>query len=78
MPREAEVIPQAFSANGFENLAYLALWLGEPEKPIFARAGKADFFKEACQSPAVLVCHFKRLSDRLTPSTPERLAEALP
>lgn len=77
MPREAEEIPQAFSANGFENLAYLALCLGEPEKPIFARAGKADFFAEACQSPAVLVCHFKRLPDRLTPSTLERSAEAL-
>jgi ubiquinone/menaquinone biosynthesis C-methylase UbiE len=47
------------------------------EKPIFARAGKAHFFAEACQSAAVLVCHFKRLSDRLTPSTVERLAEAL-
>jgi SAM-dependent methyltransferase len=63
LPREAEEIAQAFCSNGFESLTYLALCLGEPEKPIFARAGKAHLFAQACQSPAVLVCHFKRLSD---------------
>ena len=37
------------------------LWVEEPEKPMFARAGKSDRFAKAYQSPAVLVFHFRRL-----------------
>lgn len=77
LPREAEEIDQAFCSNGFENLAYLALCLGEPEKPIFARAGRQHLFAQACQSPAVLVCHFKRMSDASNPPALKRSAEAL-
>lgn len=62
LPREAEEIVQMFCSNGFESIARWALCLGEQEKPIFVRAGKADTFAQACQSPAVLVCHFKRQS----------------
>jgi ubiquinone/menaquinone biosynthesis C-methylase UbiE len=62
LPREAKEIVQTFCSNGFESIAHWALWLGEQEKPIFVRAGKADTFAQACQSPAVLVCHFKRQS----------------
>jgi SAM-dependent methyltransferase len=61
LPHAAEKTDQAFCANGFESLTHVPLWLGDPEKPIFARAGKNHRFAEACQLPAVLVCHFKRL-----------------
>jgi SAM-dependent methyltransferase len=59
--RAAEEIVQEFGVNGFECLALESLWLGEPERPIFTRAGKSDSFVEACKIPAVLVCHFRRV-----------------
>jgi ubiquinone/menaquinone biosynthesis C-methylase UbiE len=59
-PRSAEQIVRAFYAAGFECLTHLPLCLGEPEKPIFTRAGKGHLFTRACQVPAVLVCHFRR------------------
>jgi ubiquinone/menaquinone biosynthesis C-methylase UbiE len=59
-PRSAEEIVRAFYSAGFECLTHLPLCLGEPEKPIFARAGKCHLFTRACQVPAVLVCHFRR------------------
>lgn len=60
-PRAAEEISRPFCSNGFECLSQAPLWLEEPEKLIFARAGKSNRFGEACQSPAVLVFHFRRL-----------------
>jgi ubiquinone/menaquinone biosynthesis C-methylase UbiE len=75
LPRQAEEIAQAFCSNGFESLGSLALCLGEPEKQIFARAGKSHLFAQACQSPAILVCHFKRLSDGPTQSSLELSAK---
>lgn len=74
LPRDAEEIAHAFSSNGFEKSASIALCLGRPEMPIFARAGKEHLFAQACQSPAVLVCHFQRQADRSAPSL-KRLAE---
>jgi ubiquinone/menaquinone biosynthesis C-methylase UbiE len=59
-PRSAEEIIRAFYSAGFECLTHLPLCLGEPEKPIFARAGKGHLFTRACQVPAVLVCYFRR------------------
>lgn len=59
--RSAEDIIDAFCSNGFKCRANEALWLDQPEKPFFARAGKGDLFDEACRMPAVLVCHFRRL-----------------
>jgi ubiquinone/menaquinone biosynthesis C-methylase UbiE len=61
-PRDAEEIIRPFCSNGFEYLSQTPLWLEEPEKPLFTRAGKSDRFREACQSPAVLVFHFRRLA----------------
>jgi ubiquinone/menaquinone biosynthesis C-methylase UbiE len=61
LPRVAEEVVQAFCSNRFECLAQLPLYLGDPEKPIFARAGKAHSLAEACQLPAVHLCHFRRL-----------------
>jgi len=59
--RTAEEIVHAFCANGFRCQAHEDLWLGEPERPLFARAGKSHSFMEACQLPAVLVCRFRRV-----------------
>jgi len=61
LPRVAEEIVQGFHAGGFECQTRLSLCLGDPEEPIFARAGKAHSFKDACQVPAILLCHFRRL-----------------
>jgi ubiquinone/menaquinone biosynthesis C-methylase UbiE len=61
-PRTAEQIVRAFFAAGFECLTHVPLCLGEPEKPIFALAGKSHLFTQACQVPAVLVCHFRLTS----------------
>jgi ubiquinone/menaquinone biosynthesis C-methylase UbiE len=61
LPRAPEDIVKAFCSNGFECVALMPLYLGEPEKPIFVRAGKVHVFAEVCQSPAVLACHFRRL-----------------
>ena len=60
-PRAAEEIIRPFCSNGFECPSQTPLWLEEPEQHIFARAGKSDQFAEACQSPAVLLFHFRRL-----------------
>jgi len=59
--RSAGQIVQAFSENGFECNRHVPLWLGEPEEPLFAKAGKSGLFADACRLPAVLVCHFKRI-----------------
>lgn len=59
-PRTPDEIVRVFGRNGFEYKMHETLWLGEPERPIFERAGKSDSFIEACRLPAVLVCHFRR------------------
>jgi ubiquinone/menaquinone biosynthesis C-methylase UbiE len=59
--RSAEEIVRAFCANGFKCQNCEPLWLGEPEAPLFARAGRSYAFDEACTLPAVLVCHFQRI-----------------
>ena len=61
-PRTAEEVIRAFFSAGFECLTHVPLCLGEPEKPIFAQAGKSHVFRRACQVPAVLVCHFRLTS----------------
>ena len=59
--RTAEEIVRVFHTNGFKCETHEPLWLGEPERPLFALAGKSHSFAEACRLPAVLVCHFHRL-----------------
>jgi ubiquinone/menaquinone biosynthesis C-methylase UbiE len=61
-PRAAEEIDRRFYSAGFECLKHIPLWLGEPEKPIFAKAGKSDLFAAARQVPAVLISHFRLAS----------------
>lgn len=60
----AEEIRQAFEASGFELERRVEAHLGEPEQPIFERAGRAHLFESARATPAVLVCQFKRLDGR--------------
>lgn len=57
-PHTAEQILKAFDSAGFECMACNSLYLGEAEEAIFVRANKQHAFEEACQVPAVLVCHF--------------------
>lgn len=60
-PRGNEEIVEAFCSGGFECFSEDSLYLGASEEPIFARAGRAQSFQEACNVPAILVCHFRRL-----------------
>jgi ubiquinone/menaquinone biosynthesis C-methylase UbiE len=62
LPRTAEEVIRAFFSAGFECLTHVPLCLGEPEKPLFAQAGKSHLFRRACQVPAILVCHFRLTS----------------
>jgi ubiquinone/menaquinone biosynthesis C-methylase UbiE len=62
VPRTAEEVILAFFSAGFECLTHVPLCLGEPEKSLFAQAGKSHLFSRACQVPAVLVCHFRLTS----------------
>jgi ubiquinone/menaquinone biosynthesis C-methylase UbiE len=66
-PRTAEEVVRAFYSGGFECLTHVPLCLGEPEKPIFARAGKSHLFLPARQVPAVLVCHFRLATAKTKP-----------
>ena len=59
-PRAPEEIVRLFNSHGFECLRQDTLWLGEPEKPLFVRAGKSAAFAGACESPAVIFFHFRR------------------
>ena len=54
-----EEIRQAFESCGFRLMERHDLKIGEPERPIFARAGKERMFEEACALPAVLFCRFQ-------------------
>lgn len=61
LPRSIDETVRTFCSSAFECLSHVALHLGDPERPIFSRAGKDDAFADLCESPAVLVCHFRRL-----------------
>jgi len=58
--RPVDEVVQTFCSRGFECRGSHPLSLGEPERSLFERAGKSHFFPEACEVPAVLVCHFLR------------------
>lgn len=57
---------RAFCSNGFKCKTNKTLFLGKPEEPLFAQAGKAHFFREASRMPAVFVYHFRRFDSRVT------------
>jgi SAM-dependent methyltransferase len=58
--RSEQALVAAWLSAGFERVQSAECRLGEPEREIFARAGKAHLFKEACKTPGVLVLHFHR------------------
>jgi len=60
--RSAEEIADCFYCAGFECPTHISLWLGEPERPIFDRAGKNNLFSAASKVPAILVSHFRLVS----------------
>ena len=61
-PRPVRKLLAAWSSAGFRCAQLVECQLGEPERPILARAGKAHLFQEVRAVPAVLIHHFKRLS----------------
>jgi malonyl-CoA O-methyltransferase len=62
LPHSAEDLLRAFYSAGFGCVTYVGLCLGKPEQTIFAEAGRQHLFQAACRVPAILFCHFKRLS----------------
>jgi malonyl-CoA O-methyltransferase len=62
LPHSAEDILRAFNSAGCGCVTHAGLCLGEPERLIFAEAGRQHLFQAACRVPAVLFCHFKRVS----------------
>jgi malonyl-CoA O-methyltransferase len=52
------VVQGLFESQGFTLMKSLDLQLGEPERPVFARAGHEHLFEEACAMPAVILYHF--------------------
>jgi ubiquinone/menaquinone biosynthesis C-methylase UbiE len=69
--RSVSEMIEAFCSNGFHCQTDAALSLGEPERPIFTRGGKAHFFEEACRIPAVFLCHFRRLDQTADHGRPQ-------
>jgi ubiquinone/menaquinone biosynthesis C-methylase UbiE len=60
--RSTNEIVTAFSGTGFELSQMLECFVGEPERQLFASAGKERFFDSARLVPAVLILHFRRSS----------------
>jgi ubiquinone/menaquinone biosynthesis C-methylase UbiE len=54
-----EHVEKSFQRQGFELCQCLEARLEETEKPLFAQAGKAHLFRSACESRALLICHFR-------------------
>jgi SAM-dependent methyltransferase len=46
---------------GFACVQWVECQFSEPERKVFAQAGKAGEFEDFRQVPAVLMCHFRRL-----------------
>jgi len=63
-PHSFRELRAAWTSAGFKRFRFAECHLGEPERPIFARAGKANQFEDFCQTPAVLIFHFERSDPR--------------
>lgn len=57
-------IRKAFRDQGFDLIRVFEPCIGEPEKPIFARAQRLDRFAEVINIPAILICCFERIQLR--------------
>jgi ubiquinone/menaquinone biosynthesis C-methylase UbiE len=64
---ETNEVVQSFCREHFECLSQESLWLGDPERPMFEQSGKMAYFQAACAIPAVVVFHFKRTAQPVTP-----------
>jgi malonyl-CoA O-methyltransferase len=59
-PRSGQELLADLTRGGFDCVQSVECRFTEVERPIFARAGKARQFEEACHVPAVLLCHLRR------------------
>ncbi len=55
-------IVNVFNCVGFELVRALECFVGEPERPLFAKAGKESYFDNARVVPAIMILHFRRTS----------------
>jgi SAM-dependent methyltransferase len=63
-PHSTQDMVTVFGGAGFELVQALECFLGEPERPLFACAGKAGFFDAACALPAIAILHLSGGSGR--------------
>jgi len=66
-------ICERFENRGFRLLQRMECCFGEPEREIFERSGKAAYFAEQSQQPALYLLHFERMG---TPSKPRPKVKA--
>jgi SAM-dependent methyltransferase len=59
-PHTAEQMVAVFRGTGFELGQVLECSVGEPERPLFACAGRERLFDAAREVPAVMILHFRR------------------
>ena len=59
MPLSKKEIATAFTGAGFAFSQALDCFIGEPERPLFARAGKHQSFDAVRLVPAVMILHFR-------------------
>jgi SAM-dependent methyltransferase len=59
-PQSAQELVAAWLSAGFQCVQSVEHRLGEAERPIFVRTGKAHLFDEVCHIPAILILHFQR------------------
>lgn len=69
-PHSIGQVLAAWESAGFKWSGFTEFRLGEPERPIFARAGKAELFVELSRVPAVLILHFQRAGQPRTTREP--------
>ena len=63
-PHSIKEMATAFRGAGFQLLHTQECCLGEPERPLFALAGKERSFDAARKIPAIVILHFRRHSRR--------------
>jgi len=63
-PRSVQEFLAPWVSAGFDCAQWVGCRFSEPERHVFAQAGKARVFDDFCQVPAVLICHFQRPTRR--------------
>ena len=63
-PRSTQEFMAPWIAAGFDCAQTVECRFREPDRQVFARAGKTREFGEFCQIPAVLIGHFQRPAER--------------